>query len=272
MVTGNIAKMSTMLNNPVEYTLPIGEDEIGMNALIGQKISLTHTGAIHCVHCGKKTKKSFSQGHCYPCMKKLAACDMCIMKPETCHFDLGTCREPDWGLAFCMKPHYVYLANSSGLKVGITRETQIPTRWIDQGAVEALPIAKVQTRYQVGLLEVVLKDHVSDKTHWQRMLKNQFIPVDMTERRNELFVLCEKEIAALQVRFGESAIELIRDASSVHIHYPVDKYPEKVKAWNFDKTPQVAGVLQGIKGQYLLLDSGVLNVRKFTGYELSLEV
>jgi len=271
MTTGNILKMSTELGGVVQYTLPIGKERIALNPLLGKAISLTYTGTINCVNCGKKTNKSYSQGHCFVCMKKLASCDMCIMKPETCHYDQGTCREPDWGLTHCMKPHYVYLANSSGLKVGITRETQIPTRWMDQGAVEALPIAKVQTRLQVGLMEVAFKNHINDKTNWRKMLQNDLVEVDIKAKRNELFDLCQSEITELRKKFGEDVIELVDDADIVKIQYPVLEYPEKVKSFNFDKTPEVGGILQGIKGQYLILDNGVLNLRKFTGYELTFE-
>jgi len=271
MTTGNIVKMFTELGDVVQYTLPIGQKKIAMNPLIGKPISLTYTGIINCVNCGKKTNKSYSQGHCFKCMKTLASCDMCIMKPETCHYEQGTCREPDWGLAHCMKPHFVYLANSSGLKVGITRETQIPTRWMDQGAVEALPIAKVQTRLQVGLMEVAFKDHINDKTNWRKMLQNDLVEVDIQAKRDELFEVCKKEITDLQDKFGESNITLVEDAALVKIQYPVLEYPEKVKSFNFDKTPEVSGLLKGIKGQYLILDSGVLNLRKFTGYELTID-
>ncbi|MDH5259208.1 MAG: DUF2797 domain-containing protein, partial [Gammaproteobacteria bacterium] len=196
MTTGNIRKMTTKLTDSVEYSLPIGDERINMNQFIGKKLTLRYTGTINCVHCGKKTSKSYSQGHCYPCMKTLASCDMCIMKPETCHYDQGTCREPEWGEENCMRPHYLYLANSSGdsVKVGITRETQIPTRWIDQGAVQALPIGKVQTRLQVGLLEVALKDYVKDKTDWRKMLKNDVIATDLASRRDELFNLASEAI------------------------------------------------------------------------------
>lgn len=275
MITGNILKMTTVLGKvpgeAVQYTLPIGDDYLPLNEAIGKTISIKFSGTINCVNCGKKTNKSYSQGHCFPCMKKLASCDMCIMKPETCHFDNGTCREPEWGMAYCMKPHYVYLANSSGLKVGITRATQIPTRWMDQGAVEALPIAKVQTRLQVGLMEVIFKAHVNDKTNWRKMLTNTLEEVDICAKRDELFEMCKDEIIVLQNKY-ENSIELISDAEVVNIEYPVNVYPEKVKSFNFDKTPEVTGVLNGIKGQYLLLDTGVLNLRKFTGYELTFEI
>lgn len=170
-VQGTLSKLKSTLVEPIQYQLPVGDNLVSLNDYFGKPITLTFTGNIFCSNCGKKTKKSYSQGHCYVCMKKLASCDMCIMKPETCHFDQGTCREPKWGEENCMIPHYVYLANTSGLKVGITRHTQIPTRWIDQGATQALPIFKVQTRHQSGLVEVALAQFIADKTNWRNMLK-----------------------------------------------------------------------------------------------------
>lgn len=267
MWQGNIEKMHNQLDETVSYTLPIGEARVDMNPLIGKPIKIEYTGTINCINCGAKTKKSYSQGYCYPCMMRLAACDMCIVKPETCHFDEGTCREPEWAMSHCMQPHYVYLANSSGVKVGITRETQIPTRWIDQGAVQALPIAIGQSRFQVGLMEVALKQFVNDKTDWRKMLKNLVEEVDLTLIRDEIFSKCQNEIDAINERFGKGSIELLTDENPVEINYPVTQYPEKVKSLNLDKVPIAEGVLQGIKGQYLILDTGVLNVRKYTGYE-----
>jgi len=190
------------------------------------------------------------------------------MKPETCHYEAGTCRDESWGEEFCFQPHYVYLANSSGVKVGITRHTQVPTRWIDQGAVQALPIFKVQSRYISGLVEVAFAEYVSDKTSWQRMLKNLQPSVDLMAKRDELMGLCTERLEAIQQQFGSESIEFLSDAEVVDIKYPALQYPEKVKSFNFDKTPEVSGVLQGIKGQYLLLDTGVINIRKFTGYEV----
>ncbi|MDO9140352.1 MAG: DUF2797 domain-containing protein, partial [Methylobacter sp.] len=190
------------------------------------------------------------------------------MKPETCHFAAGTCREPAWGEEFCFQPHIVYLANSSGIKVGITRQTQIPTRWIDQGAVQALPIFKVQSRYLSGLIEVAIAKHVSDKTSWQQMLKSKAEAVDLAAKRDDLMALCQAELADIAQRFEPQALEFLADESVVDIHFPVDSYPVKIKSFNLDKNPEVSGVLHGIKGQYLLLDTGVINIRKVTGYEL----
>ncbi len=265
---GCLHKMKTELTHPVRYQLPLSDKLVELNPLLGKKIALHYSGQIFCVHCHRKTSKSFNQGYCYPCFSRLAQCDMCIMKPETCHYAQGTCREPAWGEEFCFQPHYVYLANSSGIKVGITRQTQIPTRWIDQGAVQALPILKVQSRYISGLAEVVIANHVSDKTSWQRMLKSQAEAVDLKNKRDELLAECAVELKAIEQRFDGQVIEYLADAEVVDIQFPVIVYPTKVKSFNFDKQAKVSGILQGIKGQYLLFDTGVINIRKFTGYEI----
>ena len=265
---GHLRKMRTKLGNPVQYELLLSDQAMPLNPLIGKPIKLAYTGKISCVHCGRETKKSFNQGYCYPCFISLAQCDMCILKPETCHYAAGTCREPAWGETFCMQTHYVYLANSSGIKVGITRQNQIPTRWIDQGAVQALPIFKVQSRYISGLVEVVIAKHISDKTSWQQMLKNNVEVIDLAVKRDELMETCKTELADITQRFGPQAIECLPDEQSVDIHYPVKRYPDKVKSFNLDANPIVSGILEGIKGQYLLLDTGVINLRKYSGYEL----
>ena len=269
---GQLRKMQAQLAfdaaMPVQYALPLGDQMLALNPLLGKSIKLAYTGKIFCVHCGRPIKKSFNQGYCYPCFISLAQCDMCIMKPETCHFAAGTCREPSWGETFCFQPHVVYLANASGIKVGITRETQIPTRWIDQGAVQALPFFRVQSRYISGLIEIVIARHVSDKTSWQKMLKNRPELIDLAAKRDQLSAVCSVALAEISQRFGQQAVEFLADESIVDIHFPVDNYPVKVKSFNLDKSHEVAGVLHGIKGQYLLLDTGVINIRKFAGYEV----
>jgi len=171
VAAGPVSKMKTELAGPVVYTLQLGNTPVNMNEYVGKPLELHYTGAINCVHCDRKTNKSFNQGFCYPCFKRLAQCDSCIVSPEKCHYAQGTCREPEWGEANCLRDHFVYLANTSGLKVGITRGTQIPTRWMDQGATQALPIFRVDTRLLSGLVEVTFKDHIADKTNWQAMLK-----------------------------------------------------------------------------------------------------
>jgi len=270
---GQVSKMGVSLDsqsNEPNYQMILGEHHIEMKPLIGQKVHFQFAGEIHCHACDRLTKKSYSGGFCFPCSQKLAQCDLCMMKPETCHYDAGTCREPQWADDVCMQDHYVYLANSSGVKVGITRFNQIPTRWIDQGATQAIPIFKVKTRHQSGLVEVVFKSHVADKTDWRKMLRGSADPIDLTAKRDELMAACQQEINELQQRFGDNAIEPLLNEEMVEITYPVLHYPEKIKSYNFDKTPEISGILQGIKGQYLILDGGVLNIRKFSGYHITM--
>jgi hypothetical protein len=268
MVTGNLKKLTAKLNSPVDYFLPVGDEQIPLNPLLGKKITLQFTGNIFCAHCGNSTKKSFSQGYCYPCMKKLARCDMCIMKPETCHYHLGTCREPEWGEAHCFIPHFVYLSNTSGLKVGITRHSQIPTRWIDQGATQALKMFQVATRQQSGFVETTFKQLIADKTNWRTMLKGDAEPLDLKAEASRLSELLKQQLDKLIVEHGVSEIQFIDDEVT-DIRYPVLEFPKKITSHNFDKNPQVEGTLLGIKGQYLLFDTGVINVRKFTSYEVN---
>ena len=270
LAQGVIKKMQTVLDTPVAYQLPIGEQCVPMNALIGQSLQLKYMGAIYCTHCGKKTKTSFAQGHCYVCMTTLAQCDTCIMSPERCHYAAGTCREPEWGDAHCMVDHIVYLANSSGLKVGITRGTQVPTRWMDQGAVAAVPLFRVSTRRLSGLLEVALKAYVSDKTSWQKMLKGEPAAVDLSIEAARLQALIADDVVALQAEYGLQAVQAVTAASITEIQYPVLQYPVKVSSLNLEKTPEINGTLLGIKGQYLIFDVGVINLRKYPGYTLAL--
>ncbi len=267
--SGGLKKMRATLTDPVDYFLPVGDAEIALNPLLEKPLQIEFSGNIFCVNCGRKTKKSFNQGYCFPCVRKLARCDSCIISPEKCHYHLGTCREPQWGEEYCMIPHVVYLANSSGGKVGITRGTQIPTRWIDQGAVQALPIIGVQTRYQSGLVEVALKKHIADKTNWRAMLKGSPDAIDLVQRKHELLAASQAELKLLQDEFGLQAIQVLEDQAVQEIAYPVVTYPEKITSLNLDKTPVVSGKLLGIKGQYLLLDIGVINIRKFTAYDVT---
>lgn len=190
-----------------------------------------------------------------------------MMKPETCHFHLGTCREPDWAEKVCFNSHIVYLANSSGLKVGITRHNQMPTRWLDQGAAQAIPIFETQSRFLSGVVEVLLAQDIADKTDWRKLLKGEPEPLDLTKVRDDLFNRYDADLKKLQHAYPDQ-VALLETEQMREFIYPVEKYPLKVSTHNFDKTDTIRGRLNGIKGQYLLLDTGVLNMRKFTGYEL----
>ncbi len=271
---GNIRKLRSRLQDPVAYSLPlVGNDTeaaVPLNDMLESPLKMHYTGVINCVACGRKSNKSFNQGYCYPCFQKLAQCDSCIIHPEKCHYDQGSCREPAWGERYCMQDHIVYLANSSGLKVGITRATQVPTRWIDQGATQALAIIRVRSRLQSGTLEVMYKQHVADKTNWRDMLKGVAEPIDLAAENQRLLAECRAEIEELEQRFGFFAISIINGVDPVDISYPVVSYPEKITSFNFDKSPDVEGTLLGIKGQYLIFDTGVINLRRFSGYEIEL--
>ncbi len=270
LARGSLSKMAVSLQAPVvQYSFRLDDTQVPVNPLIGQRLRLEYLGAIHCSHCGKRTKTSFSQGYCYPCMTKLAQCDVCIMAPEKCHYDAGTCREPSWGEQFCMTDHVVYLANSSGIKVGITRATQLPTRWLDQGASQALPIMRVATRQQSGLVEDVLRSQVPDRTNWRALLKGDAEELDLIAIREQVFDACADGLRELQGRFGLQAIQPLADAEVVQMKYPVEAYPSKIVSFNLDKDPVVEGTLLGIKGQYLIFDTGVINIRKYTAYQLA---
>jgi hypothetical protein len=272
MLQGTLKKMSTeVLDGQVQYYLNLGADRIAVNDLLGKKVALHIDGTIHCTNCGKVTKKSFSQGFCFNCFRKLAACDTCIMSPEKCHFHLGTCRDPEWAEQFCMQSHYVYLANSSALKVGITRGDQLPTRWIDQGATQARPLFRVQNRRMSGLVEVLFKSEVADKTNWRNMLKGSSIVMDLEREQERLIGQLYEGLDSLQNEFGLQSITDLSDENETHeFNYPVIEYPTKITSINAEKTPHIEGTLMGIKGQYWMLDTGVINIRKYTGYQATL--
>jgi hypothetical protein len=266
----NLRKMIATDEQPVAYTLPLGDERLLVNPLLGKRLRLAYSGQIQCVGCGQLTKKSFNQGFCFRCFSTLAQCDLCIVKPELCHFAKGTCREPEWGQTHCMQPHYVYLANASGLKVGITRGNQIPTRWLDQGAVQALPVMQVQSRHHAGLVEAAIKKHVSDRTDWRKMLKGEPETHDLAAQREDLFSRCEKDLASVSEGGVENSLTRLTKEAVRTFVYPVLTYPTRVTALNLDKTPTVEGTLLGVKGQYLIFDTGVLNVRKFAGYDVEI--
>lgn len=259
-----LGKMKTSLSDSgdVTYNLFSGDEAIVLNDFIGKQISLKFQSKITCVACDREIKKTFQNGYCYPCFQSLAECDMCIMRPELCHFDQGTCRDESFAKKYCFIPQVVYLADSSSIKVGITRAHQKTTRWVDQGATKAVAIWEVNSRKEAGEVEVFLKDYLTDKTNWRNMLKGLEAEEDLEFKRDEILEICESADLPGEPLFEEEITE---------IQYPVEKYPEKIKSFNLDKTDLVEGKLEGIKGQYLLLDKGVINIRKHSGYHIVFE-
>jgi len=274
-VQGNISKMNVSVNekNEVKYQLNFSGTNVVMNELIGKTIQMTFANQINCVHCNRVTKKSFGQGYCFPCLQRLAQCDTCIIKPELCHFHLGTCREPEWGESNCFKNHIVYLSNTGAVKVGITRfaESTVSSRWIDQGATQAIAILRVQNRLVSGLVEKAIGEHIGDKTNWRTMLKGNSEAKDLVAEKQRVLSLAKSKLDEIVAQHGLQAIDYI-DTPAVEINYPVTQYPVKIKSINLDKEQIFSGTLLGVKGQYLLLDGDrVINMRKYSGYDLSLE-
>jgi len=260
---GNIRKMYSELKEDVQYQLPIGNELVDMNALIGKEITLRYLGQINCIHCGKKTKKSFSQGYCYSCFTTLPQTDPSIVKPELDLSYLGISRDMEWAKENSLKPHYVYLAYSGNLKVGVTRESQVPTRWIDQGATQAIKLAKTPNRHIAGVIEVALKEHFSDKTNWRQMLK---LP-----NNSGVDLYAEKQKAA-NLLHPELKQYICNENEEYHISFPVNLSLDKINSFSFDKEQEYKGTLKGIKGQYLIFDEGrVINIRKHAGYLIELE-
>lgn len=259
---GNLKKMKTQLDEQVKYELLLS-NPVMMNSLLGKDFTLNWLGTINCQKCGKITKKSFGEGFCYNCFVSAPEAAECIIRPELCRAHLGEGRDPKWEEEHHNRPHVVYLAASSAVKVGITRMEQVPTRWIDQGASSAIKLAITPNRYEAGVLEVALKDVFTDKTHWQRMLKNDIDPfIDLVE---EKWSLEEHLPSDLVDQFTD-------DDEVIEINYPVLQYPNTVKSLTFDKEPKITGKLEGIKGQYLIFEGGkVLNIRKHTGYYVEVE-
>ena len=260
---GNLRKMRTQLGEPVQYSLLLNGEAVAVNELINQTIGIQFDGQINCINCGRLTKKSYSQGFCYPCMIKAPQNAECIIRPELCRAHLGEGRDPLWERQHHLQPHVVYLAQTDAVKVGVTRETQVPTRWIDQGAGSAIRIAEVPYRYLAGQLEVALKAHFTDRTNWRSML---------TDKTNDGISLQEfSEAVADQI---PEALQQYHCSESVtSIIYPVLQYPTKVKSVNLDKQPHLEGRLTGIRGQYLMFGDGrVLNVRTHSGYYVQLSV
>jgi len=260
---GVLTKMQTEFGNPIQYYLVFETSFLNVNQLLNKELEINFVG-YQCLNCGKK-KKIFRQGFCYDCFYSSAAVGDWIMKPELSTAHLGI---QDRDLAYeesvQLQPHIVYLALSSEVKVGVTRKTQVPTRWIDQGAECAIPIVEVPNRYLAGITEVALKNHFADKTNWRKMLTNDIACVGLLEERQKV-----ADLIPIETReYFETT-----KADLYEMHYPVLDYPKKVNSLSLEKTPNYQGKLIGIKGQYFIFEDGtVFNIRSFEGYLVRLEV
>ena len=252
-----LEKLHTKHADTVHYFLA---DGTSLNERIGTEILIQYTGNIVCRKCSKSTNKSFGEGFCYPCFLAAPEASPCILHPELCEAHLGKGRDLAYEEKNHNQPHYVYLAATDQVKVGVTRVTQMPTRWIDQGAREAIILAETPNRYLAGVIEVALKEMYSDKTNWQNMLRDiQEQSIDLVQEKWELLERLPEDI-------GQYFTE---DETVYAFNYPVLAYPEKVASLTLDKEPRINGQLTGIRGQYLYIDHYlVLNIRRHTGYEV----
>ena len=253
-----LLKMSSQVEDgTVHYGLFLDGEHIDMNVLVGGGFGLRATGLMSCIICGRRVRKHYGQGFCFPCLQSAPEASECIVRPELCQAHLGGGRDPEWERAHHATDHVVYLSYTGDVKVGVTRSTQVPTRWVDQGAVAALVIARVPYRQLAGALEVAIKNVMADRTNWRAMLK-EVTPA------NELLLRARDQ--AFEQVSGDLREHLVLDASPHHLRYPVEAYPQKVASINLGKDPLVIGRLAGIKGQYLLWEDGrVLNVRSHSG-------
>jgi len=258
-----LKKMITELNDEVHYYLDTENNFLNLNQLLNKELEISFEG-YQCLCCGKE-KKIFRQGFCYDCFYESAQVGDWIMKPElsTAHKGIED-RDLEYEKKVQLQPHVVYLALSSNVKVGVTRKTQVPTRWIDQGASKAIEIVEVPNRYLAGITEVALKNYVSDKTSWQKMLKDEISDADLIKEREKLKEFIPEEA---QDYF------LANNGKITEINYPVLAYPKKIKSLNLEKAHVYSGVLKGIKGQYLIFEDGtVFNVRNSEGYKVILTI
>ena len=239
----------------VAYTLRYGDQETDMSDKLGTRLQLRFTGMMYCVVCNKALKKAYGQGFCYPCFRDSSLASPCIIFPEKCEGHLGLGRDPEWEKKHHVQPHTVYLSDTGAIKVGITRDTQRPKRWIDQGATSALEIASVPYRAMAGDIEVRLKAFFTDKTQWRTMLSYAGDTHDL-------------------VAAAESVTSELGDMATVNpkvwgFVFPILQSPENLVSLSLEKTPVIEDLLIGIKGQYLLFESlGVMNIRKHMGYDV----
>jgi hypothetical protein len=260
---GVLTKMQTEFGNPIQYYLVFENSFLNVNQLLDKNIEINFVG-YQCLNCQKK-KKIFRQGFCYDCFYSSAAVGDWIMKPElsTAHLGIQD-RDLVYEEKVQLQPHIVYLALSSEVKVGVTRKTQMPTRWIDQGATQAISIVEVPNRYLAGITEVALKNHYADKTNWRKMLQNDVEQVDLIAERLKVEHLIPSEVHEYFYLQKNDLYEM---------HYPVLEYPKKINSLSLEKTPSFIGKLSGIKGQYLIFEDGtVFNVRSSEGYVVQINV
>jgi len=260
MFKGVLKKMITEQAEPIRYFLNFENDLVELNQFLDQKVKIDFVRT-ECLNC-HASKTIFRQGFCQTCFFEIPLAGDWVMRPELSKAHLGQeDRDLEYEKKVQLQPHIIYLALSSHLKVGVTRKTQIPTRWIDQGAHEAMTIIEVPNRYLAGIGEVALKEYFSDKTNWRKMLQNEITPVKWEEAFKKSIECLPKELDSYK-----GTIQSLEK-----IFFPVQYYPSKVNSLNLQKSAVYEGKLIGIKAQYMLFeDQTVFNVRSNEGQRVKL--
>lgn len=265
LLTGDLRELEPTFGVPISYSLRLvsANGPRSIPIAVGDTVVFRPTGVLRCVACGRSVNKLYQNGYCFPCVQTLAECDLCIVKPHQCHFHLGTCRDEAFAAEQCMVPHYVYIAWSSGFKVGITRKGRQFKRWMDQGAMEAAVIAEVPDRKTAGDLEVHIAQSMADKTNWRKMLADEEGP--------------DRPLVEVAREVQSSVAETYRPYLVVDVRPERLAYPRQpgftitLTSLAFTSDKPVGGVIRGIKGQYLMFDDGVLNVKRWAGHEVVVE-
>lgn len=259
---GQIRKMITENGNPIRYYLNLQDDYLDINQQIGKKIKIYHDHNA-CLNCGSDLI-IYRMGYCKTCFYTVPEANENIIRPELSKAHLGIAeRDLEWEMAFQLQPHVVYLAVSSDLKVGVTRANQMFTRWIDQGASYAAVLAKTGNRYEAGMIEVALKNHIADKTSYQKMLRNEVPQIDLLHQKDFL----KNYIPEEHVKF------YVADETIYNLEYPVLNYPQKIKSLSLLKQREFTGKLIGVKGQYWIFEDGTAwNVRGHEGFYVRFEI
>ena len=269
--SGVVQKMRVEAQDTVSYTLVNASmdaedpEQLLMNEQIGRRLTLRFDGDKSCVLCGRSVRKLYNQGACYPCLTTRPETDGCIVRPHECHFFEADnpCRDEDFAFAKCFQPHVLYAALTSGAKVGITRQTQVPTRWMDQGASEAIIVARMGSRREIGLAEHALSEQFADRTDWRRMLRGEATGIDLRAFADQ--------VGERLRELGLGAPLPVEEQERFHFRYPSTGAPDPLVSLKLDKNPQIQGQLMGIKGQYLLFDVGVINLRSHSGFHVAIE-
>ena len=265
-----IASPSSTIGEEVEYKFQMFDvlkelPLIDMCDWVGKELTWKFDGVVNCVVTGEAMNQAYRMGMSQKAFFESPISCPSIINPELSTIHTGVAlRDRDFEERYHNVPHVVYLSRTNKLKVGVTGLGREQFRWNDQGAVEGIQLCVTPYRQLAGEIEVALKEHMNDKTHWLGMLKDVTrFPDELLELKDECFEL-----------LGPNYEPFFSDDDTVHsINYPVQKYPLKVKSLKLNKEPNGTGVISGIKGQYLILEDGrVMNVRAHEGCRVELEI